>query len=366
MKLALLGDIALFGNNCIKNNNGLKNTLNALKSELRDFDYIIANLEAPLTNSSSIHGSKSVYINSDPLNVEILKFLGINAVALSNNHIYDFGYNGVLETIRTLESAGIEWFGLDGKFLKLNILGQKLAVHGYCSYNTNPSYNRISDLVSKNGLNLLHFENVTKQMTALHNDGYFNVLSVHSGIENVSVPSIEDILFAKNLASKFDYIYHGHHPHVIQGLEKYNGSILSFSQGNCIFDDIYDHRTGNKLVEQSFVNSCSYILTTKIVNNRVESFSTVPFSFYNGSFILNCNESKKMLKERSNLLGLREVENNNLRRSQIKKINLQRSSKRDLRWFFSRLRFSTLKRMFNNQINSYLYNKNYKKRIGDE
>ena len=365
MKIALLGDIALFGNNCLLQNPLLLDKLTELKSILNEHDYVVANLEAPLTECSKMNGSKSVYINSHSKNIEVLKYLGINSVSLANNHTYDFGSDGILDTKSLLESNCIDWFGIDGKLLKINTPKQKVAIHGYCSYNTNPSYCSFNDLTNNSkGLNLLEYNIVYNKMMELDLDGYFNIISSHSGVENVSLPSIDDIAFARGLSASFNYVYHGHHPHVIQGIEKHNQSVIAYSQGNCIFDDIYDHRTGNILVEQSFVNSCSYILSVNIIDNKIDSYSTIPFSFYKGRLIINCDGARKILEERSELLNLSDAKNLSLRKNDINKISHNWSSRRNLSWFLSRLRLSTLFRLINNKVNSYLYMKKFKNLIG--
>lgn len=364
MKIAFLGDIALFNKYCITNNFDYTTTLLALKNALSDFDFVVANLEAPLTNYKKRAGSKSAYIRSEVNNVEILKYLGVDAVSLANNHIYDFGIEGLKETISILEEHKVEFFGVDAKCLRLKVKGEKIAIHGYCSYITDPSYATIKDRVSKGaGLNLLEYDDVFSSLKESDTAGYFNILSTHSGIENISIPSIEDIKFARKLTAEFDYIYYGHHPHVIQGVEKFRNSLISYSQGNCIFDDVYDHRNGNVLVKQSFLNSCSFILSVEIENKAISQFEKIPFSFYEGDFVLNCEKSSQILEERSNLLKLNFDDLIDLRKVEVLNMKARRSSKRNLSWFVSRLRLSTLFRILNNKVNSYFYSYKYKKFI---
>lgn len=365
MKVAFVGDIAFFGKYCVNNGFDVKTALSELKNVLSKFDFIVANLEAPLTSCNVKTGAKSVYIKSDINNVQVLKYLGVGAVSLANNHIYDFGLKGLEETISVLNKNNIDFYGTDGKSLKIEIKDEKIALHGFCSYITNPSFCSYKDRISKNdGLNLLELKEVISSMEEAGEEGYFNILSAHSGLENVSIPSLDDIAFARELAERFNYLYHGHHPHVIQGLEKHNKSVLAYSQGNCIFDDIYDHRTGNKLVEQSFINSCSFILSVNIIKNNIMNYSTIPFSFHKEKFTLHCHEAKKILEERSLLLNLSDAEKTSLRKSDLKQANISLAERRNLKWFISRLRVSTVFRLLNNKINIYLYKKKYKTLIG--
>ena len=364
MKIALLGDIALFGRYCVNNENDVLDALSGLKNALSEFDFIVANLEAPLTSNTKRAGSKSAYIRSEIKNVEVLKYLGVNAVSLANNHIFDFGLKGLQDTLQILKENNIDYYGVNSNSLNLNIQGEKIALHGYCSYITDPSYASYKDrFSSSDGLNLLEYDDVISSLKKADEEGYFNIISAHSGIENVSMPSVEDIIFARKLANEFNYVYHGHHPHVIQGIEKYNNSLISYSQGNCLFDDIYDHRTGSLLVEQAFINSCSFILSVDIKNKKLTTFEEIPFSLYKGDFILNCTKARKIIAERSELLNLDFNELQSLRVSEIKNMKAKRSARRDFKWFKSRLRVSTFLRIFNNKLNAYLYSYRYKNYI---
>ncbi len=102
MKIALLGDIAIFGCHCLSKNKSFKNYFDKVKKHLSDFDIVIGNLEAPFVkNESSVFG-KSATVKSHPINVELLNYLGITHVNLANNHIGDFGIKGYKRTIDLL------------------------------------------------------------------------------------------------------------------------------------------------------------------------------------------------------------------------------------------------------------------------
>lgn len=78
-----------------------------------------------------------MHLRSDIENGTILKELGINAVSLANNHVYDFGRKGVEETISELDRLNILWYGIDGKTVYTEVCGQKIALSGFCCYSTN-------------------------------------------------------------------------------------------------------------------------------------------------------------------------------------------------------------------------------------
>ena len=82
MKVALLGDIALFGF-FSKSNKNIYAYFKPIKTVLAGCDFVVANLETPLTTNTKPYGVKSANISSLPENVEILKYLGINNVNLA-------------------------------------------------------------------------------------------------------------------------------------------------------------------------------------------------------------------------------------------------------------------------------------------
>ena len=120
MKIAFLGDIALVGHFDLEFNADAERRIDYLQKVLREYDYVVANLESPLTSKKTSMVCKSMHLQSCLKNVTILKTLGVNAVTLANNHILDFGMKGLYETINALESVGIGWYGVNGKTLLLN------------------------------------------------------------------------------------------------------------------------------------------------------------------------------------------------------------------------------------------------------
>jgi poly-gamma-glutamate synthesis protein (capsule biosynthesis protein) len=138
MKIALLGDIALFGKMSVNENPKLNDYFAEVSEHLKSFDYVVGNLETPFSISQKINGAKSAYICSDVENVQILKQLHVNAVCLSNNHMFDYGKEGYETTKKLLENNSIEWFGAEGKELKIVNENNKIAFSGFCCYSSNP------------------------------------------------------------------------------------------------------------------------------------------------------------------------------------------------------------------------------------
>jgi len=82
-----------------------------LVSYMQDADIMCLNNEY----SYSLHGKplkgKAYTFRADPKQVEVLQQLGVDAVTLANNHVYDYGREAMLDTFTVLEDAGIPYFG---------------------------------------------------------------------------------------------------------------------------------------------------------------------------------------------------------------------------------------------------------------
>ena len=138
MKIALLGDTAFYGKFSLRQGSP-KKILQKTAELLKSFDYVVLNLETPFAkDSAKRYGNKSAYIKSDPENIELLKYLGVDAVCLANNHMFDFGYNSFELTKKILKDNGIQYFGVENNDLKVELLGNRIAFSGYCCYSTNP------------------------------------------------------------------------------------------------------------------------------------------------------------------------------------------------------------------------------------
>ena len=266
MKIAFLGDIALIGKYDLTKNPLAKDRLNVVAEKLAKYDYVIANLESPLTNKNNTLVCKSMHLRTPTVNVELLMHLHINAVSLANNHSYDFGKKGLVETMKTLDSKGIEWFGANSKHLMKEINREKICFSGFCCYSTNGT-GYIKENKSE-GINPLTYDNVIKQLDIDRDNEAFSIISFHWGDEHTNYPKSEHISLVKKIVEKKDVVIWGHHPHIIQGIQKYNNSIVAYSLGNFLFDDCVSI-TGNFVLKQKSDNKKSFILSVEIKNGVI-------------------------------------------------------------------------------------------------
>ena len=232
MRIALLGDIALIGKYDRTTTHNVNHRVRIIRKLVQDCDYVIANLESPLTAKKKTHACKGIYIRSNPANVETLKYMGITHVTLANNHMFDYGKKGAEDTINALKHAGIKYVGLNGKPEMLLKGNDSAILDGFCCFSANAlNYGKKAGQIK-----ILSFENLVEFLALGEEMKCVPIASVHFGVEGIHYPSAEHINLFRYLTKDYHYILHGNHPHAIQGFERYNDSFLVYAQGNLCFD----------------------------------------------------------------------------------------------------------------------------------
>ena len=341
MRIALLGDIALYGKYSMKNKN-IYNYFSEVSKFLGEFDFVVGNLETPLCENCEPSGVKSAHIKGGLKDIDILKFLNINAVNLANNHIFDYGVVGYNSTINALEENSIGYFGVSNKELIISFGNNSLAFSGYCCYSSNGNgYLESGDSV---GVNILDAEAVETNLTNNHRNGNLNIISVHAGQEHINYPNYDHIQLSRLLASKVPYIYYGHHPHVIQGIEKYYNSLLAYSLGNFCFDDVYTEKSNDPLIRQSEENKKGFILGLEIVKNEIVKYEIIPLFMDNEKLAVNSNfKIIQDVKNYSEYLKIDKEKYIKTRQNLLKEYIDLRKKSRNLKWYLSRLNLRSIK-----------------------
>ncbi len=203
---------------------------------LHNADISLINLESPLLSACqpTLYG---LTFCGDPRFVQGLQYAGIDMVNLSNNHLGNYGWDGVYETERHLHDAGIAYCGM-GTVAYMTVKGVRFAFLGY------------------NGVGIRFDEvQIRRDIQAAHRAGYVVVVSFHWGKEYVRIPQIapgiadDDPRQIGRLAidSGADLVI-GNHPHWVQGLEIYHGKVITYAHGNFIFDQDWSVETQQGVV----------------------------------------------------------------------------------------------------------------------
>lgn len=240
-----------------------------LKDYFKKADLSILNLESPIVDGNALPIQKAgPNLKTCPTIIESLKYLNIDAVTLANNHFYDYGEKGVLDTLKYLKDNKIRYVG-GGKNLKeaseilyVCIDDEKLAIINCCEH----EYSIATD--TKAGSNpLLPIRQYYKILEARNNADYVLII-VHGGIEGYQLPTPR----MKELYEFFidvgaDAVVN-HHQHCYSGYEIYNNRPIFYGLGNFSFDW---HGKRNDIWNDGF------LLKLKFSRNKIIRYGLIPY-----------------------------------------------------------------------------------------
>ena len=181
-------------------------------------DLTIVNMEGTLTEAES-RAEKEFAFKAPPSYAEILTQGSVEAANLANNHSRDYGEQSYTDTINALDGAGITSFGYERTAL-MEIKGVKVGLVG--------TYELAENLGCK--------EQMTANVQSLKEAGaQIIIVSFHWGVERETAPNEIQIELAHAAIDSGADLVLGHHPHVISGIEEYNGKNIVYSLGNFCF-----------------------------------------------------------------------------------------------------------------------------------
>lgn len=182
-------------------------------------DLTLVNLEGPLTRAEDFLEGQEFCISGDPEYVGILTAGSVEAVSMANNHRLDYKEQGTADTVKALEGEGI-LYAYDNH---------------YCMYETQEI--RIG-IVSVNEVEqgAAVEKYLQEGIAQLRQDGADLVFACcHWGVEREYYPEdYQKTLGRKCIDLGYDLVI-GHHPHVLQGIEEYQGKFIVYSLGNFCF-----------------------------------------------------------------------------------------------------------------------------------
>lgn len=192
-----------------------ENVLDVFSSD----DMTIVNLEGPLTLSENFREGQIYSIKGDPEYAELLNYGSVEAVSMGNNHRLDYGEEGSRDTVEAVEEAGIV-YAFDDNVGIYEVKGIRI---GFVSVNE-VYWGAGVEKTIQSGIEKLKEEEVDLILACCH-----------WGTERENYP--ED--YQKSLGRKcIDWgadLVIGHHPHVLQGVDRYQGKYIIYSLGNFCF-----------------------------------------------------------------------------------------------------------------------------------
>jgi poly-gamma-glutamate capsule biosynthesis protein CapA/YwtB (metallophosphatase superfamily) len=212
---------------------------------LLDSDFTIVNLETPILRDppkKSPWGTNKRFVTT-PARVATLKLANVDAVTLANNHAYDMHKKGIAQTPLLLEEIGLGYIGAHRpeppklRAETVEIGGWRI---GYIAATTERNGDQ-----RKGEPELPHAERnriqrellpVVREARETHD---LVIVVLHWGAEYEDVPERWQTKAARAYIDAGADAVIAHHPHVLQGIERYKHGLIAYSLGNFLFDNLH-------------------------------------------------------------------------------------------------------------------------------
>ncbi|MER5099141.1 CapA family protein [Providencia stuartii] len=208
---------------------------------LRKSERIFINFEAPIKTPNAVFVQKvGATLAQDEKVINELKALGITDLCLANNHYFDLGYSGAINSTLLLRENGFITHGINSKNenSSINIINDKIAIINVCE-----SEFGVSDIIGeKYGLMSVSDPLIYVKIAELKKQYPHILLIVHAGKENTLTPLPQWKTIYRAFIKLGVSAVIAHHPHVPQYIEEYNDGFIFYSLGNFIMDYISNHR----------------------------------------------------------------------------------------------------------------------------
>ncbi len=182
-------------------------------------DITMINFEGTLTQHTE-HKDKQFYFRGEPAYVDILTNSSVEAVSVENNHSFDYFNKGFNETLKHLKNAGIRYTCLTSpSVIKCGNYRVAMLSVALVSTTYKPEFKTM----------------IEGYISQYRRDDTVIVVNLHWGNEGANTPDPWQIEAAHSMIDAGADLIVGHHPHCLQGIEKYKGKYIVYSLGNFSF-----------------------------------------------------------------------------------------------------------------------------------
>jgi len=212
-------------------------------------DLRIINLETSITKSDDFWKSKEIHYRMHPENIACITTAKIDCCSLANNHILDWGYSGLIETLVTLKKVNVKTAGAGQNLAEaeapavLEVKGKGRAIlfsfgsetsgipFSWAALKDKPSVNLLESLSDK------MVWHIKERVQKVKQSGDIVIASIHwGGNWGYKIP-LQQIEFAHQLIDEADVdIIHGHSSHHVKGIEIYKEKLIIYGCGDFLND----------------------------------------------------------------------------------------------------------------------------------
>lgn len=227
---------------------GLEKVFGSVLPVLQKNHILIGNLEGAVTDSNS-NAIKTYTFKFNKAVLEPLKKCGFNYFMLTNNHCYDYGEQGFIDTLNALKEAGIPTSGAGhniteaSQFYHTEAGNQKFSIISCGAYPVENSgfdgKKKAAATETKAGI-LWQSDELIEAVKAEKAAGFCVIVNVHGGEEYHFKPNQSQKDFYESLCNAGAAAVFGSHPHVLQPSVWHDGSLIVYSLGNFVFNGMED------------------------------------------------------------------------------------------------------------------------------
>ena len=209
----------------------------------RDRDFIFANLECAITESDGRIAKFGPNLKAPPATANVLKELGVTVAGISNNHVFDFGKKGAIDTIDALTAAGIDYTGFGDNYedSRKNYTfekdGERICVIAVCEHEY--SY-ALDDRMGSRPFDEFETMDDIRAAKATHDRV---IVAYHGGKEHCRYPSPRLVRVCRAMVRNGADLVVCQHSHCIGAYESYESGHIVYGQGNFQFVKLVDKET---------------------------------------------------------------------------------------------------------------------------
>jgi poly-gamma-glutamate synthesis protein (capsule biosynthesis protein) len=230
--VGLVGDLGLgrFITSTARDKNDFSWSFQKISPWLLLHDFNLANLESPIITDCPTGKTGTFTFCGD---TQFLPYLKVNKLVLNlaNNHILNYGTDGLIQTQNFLSENNITYFP---EFATKTVNGINFGFLGY-DFITYPKLDP-QELI----------DDVKKYDSSVD----WLIVSIHWGNEYLPAAETWRVNLARQLVDAGADIIHGHHPHVWQPYEIYKDKPVFYSFGNFIFDQSWSYETSHSQIAE--------------------------------------------------------------------------------------------------------------------
>jgi len=277
---------------------------------INDSDIFIVNNEFAYTTRGDAIVEKYYTFRGNPDLINELKHIGVDAVTIANNHVYDYREEGFLDTLRSLEDYKMPYVGAgrnleDAKQPIYYIAnGRKIAIVNATQIEKNQNFTKEATEDEAGVLKCLEPEEFIDEIEKAKKNSDYVLCISHWGTEYQAKYGKDQEKLAKQFAEAGADVIIGGHPHVLQGVDYIDDVPVYYSLGNFFF-------SLDEKMPESFETGLAKISINRDGDIKA---SFIPCRFDDGviSLVVDNKEAQKIYSELNRVSGDARLDNNGL------------------------------------------------------